>query len=121
MDDGVVVLSLIFYSDACQLSGKGNKTAHPVVFSLANIPLYHRRRPGGYKLLGLLPVFNNTLDAKSKTIAFNQCLDTLMGPLKEVSESGMLYKGVRVFPLLFSYVHDYPEGCKVMFLFCKVV
>lgn len=112
-DNSAIVLSLIFYSDACQLSGKGNKSAHPVVFSLANIPLYHRRRSGGYKMLGLLPIFQRDIVAKSKTILFNQCLELLIAPFKEISERGMNYKGFKLYTFLFAYVHDYPEGCKV--------
>lgn len=117
-DENAIILGLMFYSDATQLSGKGNKSGHPIVMSLANIPLHRRKKVNsGYKLLGMMPIFPKELkDNKIKTAVFNQCLEKLMEPLKFYSESGLQYKGCKLYPLLFAYVHDYPEGCKVTFI-----
>lgn len=116
-EENSVVLGLMYYSDATQLTGKGNKYGHPVVFSLANIPLTRRKKIGsGYKLLGMLPDFSNIKDpdaTKQKASYFNQCLELLMSPFKHFSHTGLEYKGFKLYPFLYAYVHDYPEGCKV--------
>lgn len=108
-----IVLGLIFYSDSTSLSGKGNKAGWPLLMSLVNIPLCHRKEIGGYKLVRLFPTSVKDLDSKSKIMVFNQCLQHVMGSFKETSREGFIYKGVKCFPNLFAYVHDYPEGCKV--------
>lgn len=113
----------MFYSDGTQLTGKGNKSGHPIVFSLANIPLHRRKKIGsGYKLIGMLPSFPPEMVSNIKSAAFNQCLEIVMAPLKHLSETGIKYKGKILYPLLFAYVHDYPEGCKVSYCFhCYIV
>lgn len=61
-----------------------------------------------------MPIFPSQLkDNTIKTGVFNNCLSKIMDPLKHFSESGLQYKGYMVYPLLFAYLQDYPEGCKV--------
>lgn len=113
--DNVVVLGIMVYSDATQLSGDGKTSGWPIVLSLANISLQKRRDRGCYKLLGLLPDLpkNTKCTAEQKQRLFTDCLESVLGDLKAASRDGIFYKGHRLFPLLYSYVHDYPEGCRV--------
>lgn len=108
-----IVLPLIFYSDSTTLSKKGSKSGWPLVMSLGNIPRFHRKKFGGYCLLGLIPSMPGKLDAKDKVETFNKCLELVLGPLKKLSFQGIKHKGFMIFPCLYAYVHDYPEGCKV--------
>jgi len=110
-----VVLALILYSDSTLLSGKGNVSGWPVIMSLANIPLKNRRKHGGYRLMGLLPEAHKDMDSTTKVDIFNKCLEVILNPLKELSHNGLNYNGFTLFPFLYAYVHDYPEGCKVIF------
>jgi len=115
-NDNVIVLALMLYSDATLLSGKGNVSGWPIVMSLANIPLNERRKVGKYKLMGLIPKLDGNFDSTAKVDFFNKCLDTILQPLKKLSYTGLKYKGSVLFPFLYAYVHDYPEGCKVKFI-----
>lgn len=116
--DNDIVLPLIFYSDSTLLSKKGSKSGWPLVMSIANIPIHLRRRPGGYKLLALIPNSPKEMDSsKSKVHVFNRCLDVIFEPLKKLSFEGLIYKGSTLYPCLYSYVQDYPEGCKVVLFF----
>lgn len=42
-----------------------------------------------------------------------ECLSLVLEPLKKLSHEGFLYKGIWLFPLVYSYVADHPEGFKV--------
>lgn len=111
--DDAVILALIFYSDSTQLSGNGNVSGWPIVMSLANIPLDKRRKKGGFKLCGILPQLSGKVEAEEKCKVFKYCMEKVLSPLKELSHAGIMYKGKMCYPLLYAYVHDYPEGCKV--------
>jgi len=108
-----VVLALILYSDSTVLSGKGNVSGWPIMMSVANIPLRLRRKHGGYKLMGLIPETPKEMDSTTKVDIFNKCLDVILNPFKELSYTGFNFNDLKCFPFLYSYVHDYPEGCKV--------
>lgn len=112
-ESDVVVLALLLYSDATLLSGDGKKSGWPLVMSLANIPLSIRRDFGGFKLCGVLPLIKSKRTPEEKTLVFQVCLKTALAPLKVLSNEGIEYRGFKLFPLLFAYIHDYPEGCKV--------
>lgn len=103
----------MLYSDSTLLSRSGTKSGWPIVMSIANIPLEQRKKCGGYKMMGLLPHLPKEMESKSKIEVFNRCLEHVLGPLKRLSYSGIDYKGVKLFPFLYAYIHDYPEGCKV--------
>lgn len=108
-----VNLAIILYSDSTSLSGSGNVSGWPLVMSFANIPLEQRSMEGGYMLLGLLPRLDSGFESDEKTDLFNYSLNSVIQPLKRLSMEGLEYKGFRMFPSLYAYVHDYPEGCKV--------
>lgn len=107
----------MLYSDSTNLAGNGNKSGWPIVMSLGNISLEHRKKTGGHKLLGMLPHLPKEMDSGLKIEVFNKCLQNILGPLKRLSYEGIVYQDLKLFPFLYSYVHDYPEGCKVISFF----
>lgn len=110
-----IVLALMLYSDSTRLSSTGKQTSWPIMMSLGNIPLEHRSCRGGFKLLGVIPDTKG-LKAIEKAKVFKECLDRLLAPLKTLSHDGFELSGRFFYPLLYAYVHDYPEGCKVLFI-----
>lgn len=121
-NDKALVLALMLYSDATQLSSNGKRSAWPIMMSLANLPPDVRGARGGFKLIGIIPdVKNVRLSATENAFIFQKCLSTLLAPLKQLSNEGFSFGEHNLFPLLYAYVHDYPEGSKVSihFIYCK--
>lgn len=132
--DNADVLPLILYSDATTLSQSGTVSAWPIYMTLANIPLKRRKQPGCFQLLGLIPPdtgeglavfsvevivsplcdnFVSGLTRLEKQKVFADCLNLALEPLKRLSEEGFFHKGRWLYPLVYSYVADHPEGSKV--------
>lgn len=109
-----IVLGLILYSDSTELSKTGKRSAWPIMMSLANIPAEFRRVRGGFKLMGLFPEVQSVkLTALENANIFGKCLEKVLSPLKRLSYDGLEHNGQKCYPLLYAYVSDYPEGCKV--------
>ncbi|GJP49591.1 hypothetical protein CLOM_g8778, partial [Closterium sp. NIES-68] len=116
-----IVLAIILFSDQTNLSYNGRQSAHPFVMSMGNIPEWARWLEGGTELVGLLPNIPPDLKPEEKTRAFQQAADIFIEPLRRLSKlkggglevedsAGVCY---RAFPLLYAYVTDHPESCKV--------
>ncbi|QRV73615.1 plasma membrane ATPase 4 [Ceratobasidium sp. AG-Ba] len=126
-DDFGTIIPVIISSDETKLTNfSGDKKAHPVYLTIGNIPKRLRRRTSkrGNILLGYLPV--PKLDCESnkderrlqRRHLFHQCMRALVKPLAEAAKTGVEVPcadgGVRrIYPLLASYVADFPEQCKV--------
>ena len=100
----------------------GNRSAYPLLISLANIQKDFRSKSshGAYILLALLPVvkFINH-DKKLQTVLHNrlihQCLDHILLPLKIAAQNSFLMSDPLghqrlCFPVLASYTVDTPEA-----------
>ncbi|CAM6050719.1 unnamed protein product, partial [Sphagnum compactum] len=116
---GAVVAQLIFYSDQTSLSNDGRVTGYPLVMSIANIACENRYLDEGHVLLAILPIISSTDASHERRLQiFHECLDVVLKPLKEASFKGLALTDPHgdehwVFPLLYAYVCDHPEGCKV--------
>ncbi|CAI5461430.1 unnamed protein product [Closterium sp. Yama58-4] len=113
-----VVAALIASSDVTHLSHNGRQKVWPLQLTVANIPRDARWKDTSRSLVALLPMPDGDLPASVKTALFNKCLDIVFEPLISASYSGAAMNdpnGVEriVYPLMYAYVCDYPEGCKV--------
>lgn len=54
-------------------------------------------------------------DSIDNVAIFSASLEKMLQPLKELSHDGFTYGGKTLYPLLYCYVHDHPEGAKVGF------
>ncbi|GJP66186.1 hypothetical protein CLOP_g23090 [Closterium sp. NIES-67] len=124
LPDGASIAAVILYSDATELAKDGSATGHPVYVSLGNISSGERWKPHGRRLAALLPDFSKHVVKPGVDVArrrleiFHTCLEKILEKQKEVESTGMRMKDplgvVRyVRPLLYAYVGDYPEQCKV--------
>jgi hypothetical protein len=115
-------------SDKTQLTIlSGGKVAWPVYATIGNISKEVRRQPSKHAtvLLGYLPVPSKpTGDSNDKQFreraweTFHKCMSVMLEPIREASREGVEILcsdgGVRrCYPLLASYVADYPEQCLV--------
>ncbi len=116
---GAVLAPLIFYSDQTSLSNDGRVTGYPLVMSIANIACENRYLDEGHVLLAILPIISSTEASHERRLQiFHECLDVVLKPLKEASFKGLALTDPHgdeqwVFPLLYAYVCDHLEGCKV--------
>ncbi|CAI7798587.1 unnamed protein product [Closterium sp. NIES-53] len=116
--EGTVVIPLILSSDATMLSGNERTKVWAVYISIANIPLHRRWQECGKLLLAMLPFPPSQMSPAEKTALFQAAMKIVLADLIVASHTGMAAtdpNGVDRFvvPLLFSYVADYPETCKV--------
>ncbi|CAI5518032.1 unnamed protein product, partial [Closterium sp. Naga37s-1] len=116
--EGTVVIPLILSSDATMLSGNERTKVWAVYISIANIPLHRRWQECGKLLLAMLPFPPSQMSLAEKTALFQAAMKIVLVDLIVASHTGMAAtdpNGVERFvvPLLFSYVADYPETCKV--------
>ncbi|CAI5939342.1 unnamed protein product [Closterium sp. NIES-64] len=128
--EGTVVIPLILSSDATMLSGNERTKVRAVYISIANIPLYRRWQECGKLLLAMLPFPPSQMSSTEKTALFQAAMKIVLADLIVASHTLILHlpmcgihtgmaatdpNGVARFvvPLLFSYVADYPETCKV--------
>ena len=122
---------MIIASDKTQLTQfSGNKAAYPVYLTLGNIPKSLRRKPGSRAcvLIAYLSVDKPSKEGLSKTALrlrnyeiFHRSMAVVLQPLKAAGNPrgpGIEMVGGdgavrRVYPILATYVTDYPEQCLV--------
>lgn len=119
---------VIVATDKTQLTQfSGNKSAYPVYLTIGNLPKAIRRKPSknACVLLGYLSV--QKLDRSTMTELehrsrvqrmFHQSMKIILQPLVKAGTEGVAMACSngdtrRVFPILSSYVADYPEQCLV--------
>jgi hypothetical protein len=121
---GACVAGIQVHSDKTRMDNKGN-LVWPVNMALLNVHLGRRR--GDLETVGFIPVLKisslpkglSQLEKRTTTICFyNVCLDTILGPVKQLSRTGVLLrapcgKQVTAFPRALSFVGDKPEQCLV--------
>ncbi|KAJ7778044.1 hypothetical protein DFH07DRAFT_1036563, partial [Mycena maculata] len=125
---GAALAPVIIATDKTQLTQfSGGKLAYPVYLTLGNIPKALRRKPSqnACVLLGYLSVDKISRNGLSKQGVksrnqqlFHASMRLILHPLIDAGNKGMEVVGgdgkVRlVFPILASYVADYPEQCLV--------
>jgi hypothetical protein len=123
LPEGATLLGTVLSSDKTNLSAAtGNRTAHPLLISLANVKKNFRNKASNhvFHLLALLPIprflhsnkkIRGVLDAR----LFHQCLDIVLSPLKEAAKIGVMLSdplGYRrfCFSPLAAYIVDTPES-----------
>ncbi|KAG9080285.1 hypothetical protein FRC06_006829, partial [Ceratobasidium sp. 370] len=126
-DPEATVVGCIVSSDETKLTSfSGDKKAHPVYISLTNTAKAVRRRISKRAniLIGYLPVPKLDCEPdkerrrKLRRQLFHQCMEQLLKPLADACKKGEEVscwdRGVRrIYPVLASYVADFPEQCKV--------
>ena len=125
---GAAASPVILATDKTQLTQfSGNKSAYPVYLTLGNIPRAIRRRPSDHAciLLGYLPVSKvsrvglTKREHKARTQRiFHAAMRLIVSPLIKAGKEGIEVTSGdgcvrKVFPVLASYVADYPEQCLV--------
>ncbi|CAI5976884.1 unnamed protein product [Closterium sp. NIES-64] len=115
---GQVVAPIILSSDATILSGNERVKVWAVYLSIANIHLRLRWGDSGKILLALLPMPVHGMTAEQKVQLFQAPMQVVLADLIAASHTGIAARdpwGVDrvIWPLLFSYVADFPETCKV--------
>ncbi|KAL0954394.1 hypothetical protein HGRIS_003378 [Hohenbuehelia grisea] len=121
---GATIAPVILASDKTQLSQfSGSRQAHPVYLTLGNIPKAICRKPTRHAcvLLGYLStdkintagLGTNEVKSRAQRI-FHNSLRLILEPLKQAGVDGVDLADAkgdirRVFPVLASYVTDYPE------------
>ncbi|KAF5335612.1 hypothetical protein D9757_015360 [Collybiopsis confluens] len=129
--EGGTIAPVIIASDKTQLTQfSGNKSAYPVYLTLGNIPKALRRKPGARAciLIAYLSVDKPTKNKQSKTTLklrnyelFHRSMAVVLESLKAAGKPegpGVEMAGGdgairQVYPLLATYVADYPEQCLV--------
>ncbi|QRV83755.1 plasma membrane ATPase 4 [Ceratobasidium sp. AG-Ba] len=126
-DEYGTIIPVIISSDETKLTNfSGDKKAHPVYITIGNLPKRLRRRTSKRAniLLGYLPVPKLNCESNQderrlqRRHLFHQCMRALVKPLAEAAKTGVEVAcadgGVRrIYPLLASYIADFPEQCKV--------
>ncbi|KAJ3818974.1 hypothetical protein F5880DRAFT_1510524 [Lentinula raphanica] len=125
---GATVAPLIIATDKTQLTQfSGSKQAYPVYLTLGNIPKALRRQPSQQAcvLLAYLPVDKMPKDGLPKRELssryqrlFHEAMRLILAPLREARRKAVELVGGdgavrRVYPILASYVADFPEQCLV--------
>ncbi|CAI6012840.1 unnamed protein product [Closterium sp. NIES-65] len=113
-----VVAPIILSSDATILSGNERVKVWAVYLSIANIHLRLRWGDSGKILLALLPMPVHGMTVEQKVQLFQAAMQVVLADLIAASHTGIAARdpwGVDrvIWPLLFSYVADFPETCKV--------
>ncbi|KAJ7746028.1 hypothetical protein B0H16DRAFT_1321423, partial [Mycena metata] len=126
LPEGATVLGAVVSSDKTQLSTMtGNRQAHPLLITSANIRMNCRMKASfhAFLLLALVPIpkfierdveIRGVLESRT----FHAVLDFVLGPLKKVAEIGLMMSdplGWRrfCFTPLVAYILDTPESAMV--------
>ncbi|QRV82415.1 C2H2 zinc finger [Ceratobasidium sp. AG-Ba] len=126
-DEYGTVITIIISSDETRLTNfSGDKKAHLVYITIGNLPKRLRRRTSqrANVLLGYLPVpkldFEPDKDMQRfhRRDLFHKCMRMMMEPLQEACKTGVEVACVdggvrRIYPVLASYIADFPEQCRV--------
>ncbi len=115
----VTIVPLIFYSNQTSLSNDGKVIEYPLMMSITNIGCKTWYLDEGHVLFAILPVISSTKSSHERRLQiFHECLDVNLKLLKESNFKGLSLIDPRgdehwVFPLLYAYVCDHFEGCKM--------
>ncbi|QRV74378.1 C2H2 zinc finger [Ceratobasidium sp. AG-Ba] len=126
-DEYGTVITIIISSDETRLTNfSGDKKAHPVYITIGNLPKRLRRRTSqrANVLLGYLPVpkLDFEPDKEKRRFhrqdLFHKCMKMMLEPLQEACKTGVEVPCAdgavrRIYPVLASYVADFPEQCRV--------
>jgi hypothetical protein len=126
LPNGATLLGVILSSDKTHITQVGNRQAHPLLISLANISADVRRKGSmnSYLLLALLPVPkfthpNKRLRGILADRLLHQVISTVVKPLKKAAEPGCMMSDPlgnlkHCFTLLIAYITDTPEQHVIM-------
>ncbi|CAI5529975.1 unnamed protein product [Closterium sp. Naga37s-1] len=81
----LVCVSFAAQSDATHLTFNGRQLAHPMMFSLDNIPEASRWLEGGVEMVALFPPLPAALTPEQKTELMHEMLRLVLGPLMRAS------------------------------------
>ncbi|KIK19381.1 hypothetical protein PISMIDRAFT_13714 [Pisolithus microcarpus 441] len=121
LPDGATLLGVILSSDKTHITQVGNRQAHPLLISLANISADVRRKgsTNSYLLLALLPVPrfvhpNKHLCGVLASRLLHQVISVVVKPLKMAAEVGRMMSDPvgnlkHCFTPLVAYIADTPE------------
>jgi hypothetical protein len=84
-----VIASVILFSDETHMSNSGRVKAHPVMMTLANIPLATRWKPRGHRLVAFFPDASPypQLLPEEKAQIMHTALEEIIAPLKRLSKT----------------------------------
>jgi len=123
---GATIAPVILSSDKARLSQfRGDKSAWPVYLMIGNIAKDVRRKPSSHAtvLIGYIPVgkfdcFSDKTHPLAHYRTFHYAMSILLESMAEAGKNGVLTactdgQGRHVFPILATYVADYPKQCLV--------
>ncbi|GJP43079.1 hypothetical protein CLOM_g2576 [Closterium sp. NIES-68] len=116
--DDEVICPVILASDQTTLDGTMRTRIWPLYISTANIPWHRRWHDAGKLLLAILPEPNKHMLPMQKVELFQKSLGIVLHELHRASKNPVDMVdpwGVsrKVRPLLYAYIGDYPETCRV--------
>ncbi|PPQ93557.1 hypothetical protein CVT25_005582, partial [Psilocybe cyanescens] len=124
--EGGTLIGAIISSDKTHISAQtGNRAAHPLLLSCANINMNVRNKASGhlFVLLALLPIpiyhhKKSVIRGMLENRLFHECLDIVLGPLKKVAEIGMMFADPlgnlrRCYTPIAAYIVDTPESALI--------
>ncbi|PPQ63295.1 hypothetical protein CVT24_006740 [Panaeolus cyanescens] len=120
------IVPIIISSDKTQLTLFRGQLAYPVYITIGNLPKHIRRKPSrqGQMLLAYLPtsklahITNKSSRRRCVSNMFHHCMQYVTKPLADAGRKGVILvsgdgKARRCYPILASYVGDYPEQALV--------